>query len=262
MTVSELPRGGRMLSAAEEIALARRIERGDLDAKQLMIESNLGLVRAVARTYRDRNVPFADLVQEGTVGLVRAVERFDHRRGVKFSTYAIWWIRRSMFDALSGSDVIRVPAKARQQLAAVRRAEAELEREGSASDEAIAEHTQLSATTVRSLRGAARVTASLDEPIGESATVLGDLVADERAIDPVDGAIARENGDEVSAMLRLLPPRHREVLVRRYGLSGGRIQSHEEIGEWLGVGEERSRQIEREALRRLRSIAVPEARAA
>jgi RNA polymerase primary sigma factor len=262
MSVSEISRGRRLLSATEENALARRIERGDLEAKQLMIENNLGLVHAVARTYRDRNVPFADLVQEGTVGLVRAVERFDHRRGVKFSTYAIWWIRRSMFDALSSSDVIRVPAKARQQLAAVRRAEAEMGREGSASDEAIAEHTQLSTTTVRSLRGAARVTASLDETVGESTTVLGDLVPDERAIDPVDGAIARENGDEVSAMLRLLPPRHREVLIRRYGLGGSRTQSHEEIGDWLGVGEERSRQIEREALRRLRSIAIPETRAA
>ena len=144
----------KLLSAAEEIMLARRIERGDLQAKQRMIESNLRLVHAVARAYRGSSVPFADLVQEGTIGLVRAVERFDHRRGVKFSTYAVWWIRRSMLDAIASSNVIRMPAKASQQLAAVRRAEAELERvePRRASDAAIAEHTQLSVTTVRSLR--------------------------------------------------------------------------------------------------------------
>ena len=122
-----------------------------------MIESNLGLVHALARTYRGRGVPFDDLVQEGTVGLVKAVERFDHRREVKFSTYAVWWIRRSILDALAGSNVIRIPAKANRQLAAVRRAEAELERIGPrrASDAEIAERAELNETTVRSLRGAA-----------------------------------------------------------------------------------------------------------
>ncbi len=254
----------KLLSAAEEVMLARRIERGDLQAKQRMIESNLRLVHAVARAYRSSNVPFADLVQEGTIGLVRAVERFDHRREVKFSTYAVWWIRRSMLDAIASSNVIRMPAKASQQLAAVRRAEAELERiePRRASDAAIAELTQLSVTTVRSLREAARVTASLDEPAGEDATPLGDLLADVRAGDPFESAIARERRDEVSSMVRLLPERHREVIVRRYGLGDDGAQTHEQIGERLGVGEERSRQIEREALHRLRSIATASARAA
>ena len=100
--------------------LARRIERGDLQAKQRMIESNLRLVHAVAAPYRGSSVPFADLVQEGTIGLIRAVERFDHRREVKFSTYAVWWIRRSLLDALAGSNVIRIPPKANRQLASVR----------------------------------------------------------------------------------------------------------------------------------------------
>src|ERR1700729_1953570 len=112
--------GRRLLSAAEEIALARRIERGDLKAKEKMVQSNLGLVHAVARTYRGSGVPFADLVQEESVGLVRAVERFDHRRGVRFSTYAVWWIRRAILDAIGGSNVIRIPAKANRRLAAVR----------------------------------------------------------------------------------------------------------------------------------------------
>lgn len=255
---------GRLLSPAEEVALAKRIEQGDSNAKKEMIESNLGLVRALARTYRGRGVPFDDLVQEGTVGLVKAVEGFDHRREVKFSTYAAWWIRRSVLDALAGSNVIRIPSKANRQLAAVRRAEAELERIGSrgASDAEIAERTELNETTVRFLRASARVTASLDEPVGEDRTPLGDLVADDRVVDPSAAAIELEDYEQVSAMLRLLPERLREVLIRRYGLNDGRVHSHEEIGDWLGVGADRSRQIEREALHRLRSISAPSVRAA
>jgi RNA polymerase primary sigma factor len=254
----------RVLSAAEEVALAKRIKRGDLEAEEKMIESNLRLVMLVARRYQGRGVPLADLVQEGTVGLVQAVRLFDYRRGLKFSTYAVWWIRRSMLDAIASSNVIRIPAKANQQLGAVRRAEAELEhrRPRHASDIEIAERTQLSVTTVRSLRNAARVTASLDEAVADDATLLGDLVADERAADPSEAAVARETQREVSAMLRLLPLRHREVVIRRYGLYGTRTESHEEIGARLGLGEERSRQIEREALHRLRSIASASARAA
>jgi RNA polymerase primary sigma factor len=267
MSVTQLRPMGRsdeLLSTAEEIDLARRLERGDLKAKEEMTRRNLRLVHAIARTYRGRGVPFDDLVQEGTVGLVRAVERFDHRREVKFSTYAVWWIRRSMLDAITSSSVVRMPAKAHQQLAAMRRAEAELERTGRrrASDDAIAARTELSLTTVRSLRTAARVTTSLEQPVGEDATPLGDLIGDERAADPPEEAIAAENRDEVRAMLRLLPQRHREVLIRRYGLDDGWVQSHEEISKWLGVGAERSRQLEREALHRLRSIAPPPARAA
>ena len=255
---------GRLLSGAEEATLAERIEQGDFEAKEQMIQRNLGLVHAVARTYRGRGVPFEDLVQEGTVGLVRAVERFDRQRGVKLSTYAVWWIRRSILDALASSNVIRIPAKANRQLAAVRRAEAELRQIGprGASDDEIAKRVELSVGTVRSLRDAGRVTASLDEPVGEETTPLGDLVADVRAIDPSDAAIAREERKELSAMLRLLPDRHREVLIRRYGLNDSRVNSHEEIGDWLGVGAERSRQIEREALHRLRSISAPSPRAA
>jgi RNA polymerase primary sigma factor len=254
----------KLLSAEEEIALAKRIERGDLQARQRMIESNVRLVHAVAGPYRGSSVPFADLVQEGTIGLIAAVERFDHRREVKFSTYAVWWIRRSILDAIAGSHVIRMPAKANQQLAAVRRAEAELGRiePRRASDVAIAEHTQLSVTTVRSLREAGRVTASLDEPVGGDATPLGDLLADVHAGDPSESAIARERRDEVSSMLRLLPERHREVIVRRYGLSDDHAQTHQQIAERLNVGEERSRQLEREALHRLRSIAAASPRAA
>jgi RNA polymerase primary sigma factor len=253
-----------LLSAAEEAALARRIECGDRQAKERLVESNLGLVVAVARTYRGGTVAFADLLQEGATGLVRAAERFDHRRGLKFSTYAVWWIRRAMLDAIAGSTVIRLPAKASEQLALVRRAEEELARMGPRrpSDAAIAQRTGLRLATVRSLRVAARVTASLDAPIGEDTTPLRELVADDRAVDPPESVIARESRDELSAMLRLLPDRHREVLIRRYGLNHTHTQSHEEISHWLGVGQERSRQIEREALHRLRSIAAIAAQSA
>ena len=247
-----------VLSAAEEVALARRIERGDQSARDTMVESNLRLVHAVARSYRGSGVPFADLVQAGTVGLVRAVDRFDHRRGLKFSTYAVWWIRCSILEAISDTRAIRIPPSAYRRLAMVRRAEADLRRRGAhrVSDADIARHTQLSLATVRSLRAAAQVTASLDQPVSEEATPLGDLTPDERAVDPSENAIARESRDEVWNMLRLLPGRHREVLVRRYGLNDCRAESHTEIGKRLGIGAERSRQIERDALRRLRSIAA------
>jgi RNA polymerase primary sigma factor len=246
----------RQLSAAEEIALAKRIERGDRRAKETMVERNLGLVLWVARAYRDADVPFADLVQEGSVGLIRAAERFDHRRGVKFSTYAVWWIRRAIRDAISGSSVIRIPAEARRHQAAVRHAEAELDRSAqrSHSDAEIADRTGLSVATVRSVRGAAQVTASLDAPTGTGATPAGAQLADHRVADPAEAVIAREHRGELAALLRLLPGRHRDVLIRRYGLNGHAIHTHEEIGARLGVGEDRSRQLEREALNRLRSI--------
>jgi RNA polymerase primary sigma factor len=244
-----------LLGGAEEIRLAKRIEQGDRAARQKMIESNLRLVFALARSYRGRGVPLADLIQEGTVGLVRAVERFDHRRRLKFSTYAVWWIRRSLLDAIAGARLIRVPAKAGRELAAVQRARAELQRTGAVSDADIALRAELSEITVRRLQDTARVAASLDDPVGEETIPLREFIADEAAVDPLDSAVEEDQRSKIIAMLRLLPDRHREVLARRYGLDEQETWSHEEIGDLLGVGEERSRQIEREALQRLRSIA-------
>jgi RNA polymerase primary sigma factor len=246
-----------VLDRTDEVHLAKAIEQGDQQAKHTMIESNLGLVRAIARSFHSSPVPFADLVQEGTIGLVRAVERFDYRRGVKFSTYASWWIRRAMIEAVNDSRVIRIPTKASRQIAAVKRAEADLQRgrPRAVSDQSISERTGLSAATIRSLRGAAHVTASLDQPIGEDTTVLRETIADQHAIDPTVEAIQHENEQEIIAMLRLLPARHREVITRRFGLGHSREHTHAEIARRIGVGEERSRQIEREALQRLRTIA-------
>ena len=246
-----------MLTSSEEVALAQRIERGDQAARQAMIESNIGLVVSIARSHRTTSVPFADLVQEGTLGLVRAVEGFDHRRGFKFSTYAIWWIRRAILDATGASQVIRIPAKAHQQMSKMRAAEADLARIGlrAAPDQAIATRAGLSITTVLALRTAAHVTASLNAPINEDATPLGDLLSDASAVDPVERVIADENSREIAQLLRLLPARHREVIVRRYGLNDRDAQTHEEIGRQLGLGGGRVRQIEREALRRMRTAA-------
>jgi RNA polymerase primary sigma factor len=243
----------RLLSAADVTRLARRIEQGDEAAKEEMVVRNLRLVHSLAARYRGRGVAFEDLVQEGTVGLMRAVDKFDHRRGLKFSTYAVWWIRRSLLDALAEARAIRMPPAARRQIAAIRRAQDELRR-SVPSDEAIAQRTGLAPRTVGMLRAAPHVGASLDEPIGEDLDPLGDLIVDDSGRDVVQQVEQRETRRQVWSLLRLLPERHRQVLVRRYGLIGGRQQTHEEIGEWLGVGEERSRQLEHQALHRLREL--------
>jgi RNA polymerase primary sigma factor len=250
-----------LLSAAEEIHLAIAIEQGDRAAKERMIERNLRLVVSMARTYRGRGVPMADLVQEGTIGLMRAVERFDHRHGVKFSTYAAWWIRRSLLDAVAAAQLIRIPPRATRELAAVRRAEDELRHStvGAPTIAAVADRTGLSVDSVRSLQQAAHVTSSLDEPVGEEDTPLGNLVADPRADDPAECAVAGEAAGKVASMVRHLPQRQRDVVVRRYGLGAEAPQSHDQIGASLGVGGERSRQLEREALHRLRTIATAQA---
>jgi RNA polymerase primary sigma factor len=211
----------RLLTAADEVLLAKRIERGDLSAKEQMIESNVGLVYALAGPYRGRGVPFDDLVQEGVVGLIRAVERFDHRRGRRFSTYAAWWIRHSFMDALDKARPIRIPPAAARQ---------------------------------RAQRDLPRVTASLDESISEDGTPLYELIADEDDQPPWQRAAELESRREVWSMLRKLPARHRQVLVRRYGLVGDHVQTHAQIGASLGVGEERSRQLERQALHWLHEL--------
>jgi RNA polymerase primary sigma factor len=249
-------KGRRTLTAAEEVLLAKRIERGDLSAKREMIERNLPLVVSTARRFRGRGAPFDDLVQEGTLGLVRAVEKFDYRRGWKFSTYAVWWIRRSLINALGGERAIRIPPSAWHQLAAIGRAEADLHRLGSGpvTDEAIAGHAGLSVRTVAALRTAAQVTASLDEPVGDGPAPLGGLIADSAAVNASQRSDLVESQRQVWRMLRALPARHREVLVRRYGLNGEGAQTHEEIAAWLGVGVERSRQLQREALHWLREL--------
>jgi RNA polymerase primary sigma factor len=219
-----------------------------------MVEAHLGLVHSVARGYRGRGVAYEDLVQEGVLGLLQAAERFDEGRELQFSTYAVWWVRRAMVDAVAGARPIRIPPEAGRRLAAVRRVEADLRRQGPVTNEAIADRTGLGVGSVRRLRSAARVAASLDEQVGEEGAPLVDLVADPDAVDPWRAIEVLETRKDVGAMLRLLPPRHRQILVRRYGLLGAAAQSHAQIGAWLGIGETRSRQLEHEALHRLREL--------
>ena len=217
----------RLLTAADEIRLARRIEQGDMAAKDEMVVCNLRLVHALAGRYCGRGAAYEDLVQEGTIGLIRAVELFDHRRELRFSTYAVWWIRRSLLDALSDARTIRIPRAAQRR------------------------------TTVLP-----HVSASLDEPVGDDLAPLGELIADEAAPDVGRQAERHEMRRQLFATLALLPERHRQVVVRRYGLVADRAESHEQIGACLGVGEERSRQIERQALHRLRELGPRVPRAA
>jgi RNA polymerase primary sigma factor len=246
----------QLLTAADEVRLARRIERGDMAAKDEMIVRNLRLVHALAARYRGRGVPVEDLVQEGTLGLMRAVERFDHRRGLKFSTYAVWWIRRSLSDAVGDARTIRVPAAAQRQLAAMQRAEAELGQAGAGAtaSEAIARRAGLDTRTVELLQTVPQVRASLDAPVGEDRAPLGELIADAAAPDVSQQVEDRESRRRLWSTVRLLPERHRQVVVHRYGLIGDRSRSHEEIGASLGVSKERSRQLERQALHRLREL--------
>jgi RNA polymerase primary sigma factor len=244
-----------VLSAREEAGLALRIERGDLCAKDTMIRFNLRLVFTIAKPYRGGPLPFADLMQEGTIGLLRAVEKFDHRRGLKFSTYATWWIRRGILVALREARTIRIPAEAGRQVAAVQRSERELGH--AASDEALASHAGVSVRSIRTLRDPPRVTASLEAAFDDSDQTLRDILPDDRAIDFVDGVGDRESELELHGIVRRLPARHREVVRRRFGLAGDEPESHRDISRRLGVGEERSRQIEREALGRLRHLAPP-----
>src|SRR3954453_4979380 len=192
-----------------------------------MIESNLGLVHVMAEAYRGRGVANDDLVQEGTVGLIQAGDRFDPDRGGKFATHAAWWIRRALIDALGQSRVIRMPAKAQRSLSAVRGAETELcgPTSGSARHRAVAEPPGLSAERVRSLRTAARVTASLDEPVGDNGAPRAELVAAPDPVAPWRHPDDRETRRRARSLLKVLPGRPREVLVRRYGVAGGEAQT-------------------------------------
>jgi RNA polymerase primary sigma factor len=246
----------RLLTAADELRLGRRIEAGDIAAKEELASANLRLVYALAARYRGRVASFEDLVQEGMVGLMRAVERFDHRRELRFSTYAAWWIRRALRDAVASARTIRIPDAASRQRAAIERADGELRRDGTVAPTtaAVAERAGVSERAVQMLGSPARVAASLDEPVGDGATPLGELIAGTDGSEVGQAAETAETRRDLGALLALLPARHREVLVRHYGLLGDREESYDEIADRLGVGMERTRQIERQALHWLRSL--------
>ena len=247
----------KLLTASEEVTLAKRIEKGDLIAKRKMIESNLRLVVSIAKGYRGLGVPFLDLIQEGTLGLNRAVEKFDWRRGFKFSTYATWWIRQSVQRAVANNArTIRVPVhvvERQQKLGrAARRLEVELGRE--ATKEELAHATGLPIQHVEEALGAAQASVSLNQAVGaDDEGELGDLFADREAADPFDEAEESLRKQGVRRALDALPERERRILELRFGFEGD-PWTLESIGHELGLTRERVRQLEGQALQRLSAI--------
>ncbi len=247
----------QLLTAAQEVELAKRIERGDLEAKERMIQSNLRLVVSIAKNYRNQGLPFLDLIQEGTLGLIRAVEKFDWRRGFKFSTYATWWIRQAVARALADkARTIRMPVHIVERLQKINRADrllwTQLGREPSLEE--IADEASLTVQQVLEVRAAARASTSLDAPVGDGEdAVFGDFVAGDEPL-PEEAVELHLRSEALRQALAALPEREREVVVMRYGLGGAEPQTLEEIGRRLGLTRERVRQIELESLRRLAAL--------